>query len=354
MSTSDPSQSDCRSQRRWLAVFAFLLAVLAAADFSLLAARQAAFGDLDGQRWASAWKCPAEELRQEGITPRQCQLMAARAEALIVSLPAPQRVIVMYVALIAAVVAVASALIAMAMLRGRRRSQPALLAASGIMLATDVVLLGLLTPYGSMILADEWARLVGWAIAYAALSGALLGMRAQAEVSPSSGARALPALHLAIAVSVVFLLLESRWFLSLPWGYLRVFPTQLHKNVGITVGLALILMALISWRSPRSEALSPRWVGTLAKLAHAAMYVAMFGACASGYLSSAFSGWPTRLWWMVDLPAWAPHSEEMNELFSSMHSVCSWILLSLILLHVAGALYHVARTGGVLRRMLHW
>lgn len=309
---------------------------------------------MDRQRWASAWKCPAEELRQEGITPRQCELMAARAEAVIASLPAPQRRIVMSVALLAAFVAVVSALIAMAMLHGRRRSRPALLAASGVLLGTEVVLLGLLAPSGPMVIADEWGRLVGWAIAHAGLAGALLGMRAEADVSPSSVARALPALHFAIAVSVLFLLLESWWFLSLPWGYLRVFPTQLHKNVGITVGLALIVMAFISWRTPRSEALSPRWVRTTAKLAHIAMYVAMFGACASGYLSSAFSGWPTRLWWAVDLPAWAPHSEEMNELFSSMHSLFSWILLSLILLHVAGALYHVARTGAVLRRMLHW
>lgn len=167
-------------------------------------------------------------------------------------------------------------------------------------------------------------------------------------------------MHWILAVSIFFLFISSWWMLALPlpskdYTY-RVFPFQLHKNLGITLTfvLAILLYVRLKHRPApvTSDALRP-WMHKLAVVDHIVLYITIFACCLSGYLSSAYSGWTTTLWWLVDLPDWGHENEELNILFSDIHLWTCWILLALVSVHISGALYHAFRRDGVVRRMLH-
>lgn len=56
---------------------------------------------------------------------------------------------------------------------------------------------------------------------------------------------------------------------------------------------------------------------------------------------------------MLPFPNLTGESERLEETAESLHEVLGWVLIALVLLHVAAALWHHWRLGdGVLRRML--
>ncbi|MEM7027404.1 MAG: cytochrome b/b6 domain-containing protein [Pseudomonadota bacterium] len=163
-------------------------------------------------------------------------------------------------------------------------------------------------------------------------------------------------MHWVLAVSIIFLFISSWWMLALPYNEYRVFPFQLHKNIGITLFALLALLLIVRLRNKpapiKSTAYTP-WMHKLALFSHIALYVLIFLVCLSGYLSSSFSGWSTTLWWLVELPNWGWEDDELNELFSEIHLWACWALLGVIILHMAGAVYHAFRRDGVVDRMIH-
>jgi cytochrome b561 len=167
-------------------------------------------------------------------------------------------------------------------------------------------------------------------------------------------------LHWFLAVSIFFLFVSSWWMLGLPLASaeyrFREIPFQLHKNLGITLVAVIIVMLYVRFKHRPQPELSKILSPTLSRLAivdHVILYAIIFACCVSGYLSSAYSGWSTTLWWLVDLPDWGYENEELNMLYSDIHLWTCWILLAVMAVHISGALYHAFRNDGVVRRMLH-
>ena len=162
-------------------------------------------------------------------------------------------------------------------------------------------------------------------------------------------------LHWLLAVCIFFLFLSSWWMLSLPFSSLRSIPFSLHKNIGLSLVIVLLVFIVLRlWHRPdpiTSKAMKP-WMHRLTILDHLLLYVLIFAICISGYLSSAYSGWTTSFWWLVDLPDWGYKNQELNRLYSDIHSWLNWALLGVIAVHLAGAVYHGFRRDGVVRRML--
>lgn len=167
-------------------------------------------------------------------------------------------------------------------------------------------------------------------------------------------------LHWLMAVFIFFLFISSWWMLALPlpsaeFTY-RVFPFQLHKNLGITLifMMAILLYVRFKYRpAPEtSEAMRP-WMHRLAIVDHVMLYFLIFSACISGYLSSSFSGWGTTFWWVIEFPNWGWEDEQLNIFFSDVHLWTCWALLAVVAVHISGALYHAFRNDGIVRRMLH-
>lgn len=166
--------------------------------------------------------------------------------------------------------------------------------------------------------------------------------------------------HMVLAVSIFFLFVSSWWMLGLPLASkvyrFREVPFQLHKNIGMTLIAVLVVMLYVRFRHrprPALDEIMPPAMGRLAVVDHVVLYVMIAACCATGYLSSSYSGWSTTLWWIVKLPQWGYKNEELNVLFSDLHLWTCWILLAVLAVHISGALYHAFRNDGVIRRMLH-
>lgn len=166
-------------------------------------------------------------------------------------------------------------------------------------------------------------------------------------------------MHWLLAIGILYLLISSWWMLSLPlsskeYDY-RNFPFQLHKNIGITLTFVLVILFYVRSKYPPSPISSPEmtpWMHRLALMDHILLYTVVLVCCLSGYISSAYSGWSTTLWWVVELPDWGEKNKELNTLFSDIHMWSTWILLALVAVHISGAIYHAFRRDGVVRRMI--
>jgi cytochrome b561 len=132
---------------------------------------------------------------------------------------------------------------------------------------------------------------------------------------------------------------------------LRADAFNLHKSVGLVL-LALMLIRL-GWRllhPPPPLTGLPAWQEKLASTTHRLLYVVVFVQPVTGYLGSVFSGYPVK-WFGMTLPAWGWASAPIKDAMSTIHLVNSFLLLGLVLLHVAGALSHALARDGYVRRM---
>ncbi len=168
--------------------------------------------------------------------------------------------------------------------------------------------------------------------------------------------RVVVLLHWLVAASVFFLFVSSWWMLSLPlpsaeFTY-RELPFQLHKNIGMTLFVAVLVMVAMRVRFLLREVSSSLgWLQRLAVWDHLLLYTLLTVCCLSGYMSSSYSGWTTTLWWLVDIPLWAAENDELNIVFSEIHLWSCWALLGLLLLHIGAAIYHGIGSDGAIDKM---
>ena len=164
-------------------------------------------------------------------------------------------------------------------------------------------------------------------------------------------------LHWLIAAAVIGLIGWGWWMQTIaktPPGP-RVDAFNLHKSIGMTV--LLLMLVRIGWRAghrPPPWVPMPRWQEQLARGVHVLLYVCLLVQPLSGYLGSAFSGYPVRFFGVV-LPAWASKSEALKDASSVVHLVNSWILAGALVLHFTGSLKHaLLERDGCFWRMWPW
>jgi cytochrome b561 len=150
------------------------------------------------------------------------------------------------------------------------------------------------------------------------------------------------ALHWLIAMAVLGLIGWGWWMQTIPKipAGPRVDAFNLHKSIGMTV--LLLMLVRIGWRAqhrPPPFPPMPRWQSRLAYAVHILFYVCLIVQPLSGYLGSAFSGYPVRFFGVV-LPAWAAKNDALKEAMSVVHLVNSWVLVGALALHVAGSIKH--------------
>lgn len=163
-------------------------------------------------------------------------------------------------------------------------------------------------------------------------------------------------MHWVTAASIFLLFASSWWMLALPlpsdnFTY-REIPFQLHKNIGLTVLVIVVLMIAMRIKARIKDSNENRSsLERLADFDHMLTYFLIIVCCLSGYLSSSYSGWGTTLWWVVDLPIWSEENDDLNMLFSDIHLWTCWALLAVIALHIGAALYHAFRGDTVIDKM---
>jgi cytochrome b561 len=128
----------------------------------------------------------------------------------------------------------------------------------------------------------------------------------------------------------------------------------IHEWTGLTV-LALILLRL-AWRLYANigrlhATMSPR-TRIAAALGHYALYATTLALLVLGWLTANAYGQTLRLFGLLPLPALMARDREFGYGLQDWHADAAWVLLALVLGHVAAALWHhYIRRDNVLRSM---
>lgn len=167
-------------------------------------------------------------------------------------------------------------------------------------------------------------------------------------------------LHWLIAL-LILVLFPLGWVMGDFTGLQKFQAYNLHKSLGFTV---LVLMVLrIGWRMfnpvPELPASMPELQRKAAHAVHTLLYIATFAVVLAGWALASTSSKPSVLFgvtsfpllpWLSDLPV--DDKKAYHHLFGTAHELLSWVLLVLIVGHIAAALYHgIVLKDGVLTSM---
>jgi len=162
------------------------------------------------------------------------------------------------------------------------------------------------------------------------------------------------ALHWLIAL-VILVQIPFGWSLEeIPSGTAaRGWYVNLHKSVGVTLGVFIVLRACWRWFHPPPALPDwmPRWERIGASAIHAGLYACMLIMPLTGYVASNFSKWGVKYFNVLQLPPWGVDDQRIYALLNGAHVATSYIFVALILAHSASAFRHASRHDGILRRM---
>ena len=172
---------------------------------------------------------------------------------------------------------------------------------------------------------------------------------------PARYPRRLAILHWLIAAMVIGALVAGT-FILVPQANDtpgKIISLRLHMSLGVAI------LVLMGWRlavrlrgplPPHAEAGHPA-LDLLARAAHGALYLLVFGMSLSGIALALMAGIPGVVFGgqgvlPADFDGYAPRAA---------HGLMASLLMAVIALHVAGAMYHhLVRRDGLLARMSPW
>ena len=143
---------------------------------------------------------------------------------------------------------------------------------------------------------------------------------------------------------------------DLPFSPQKLRWVAYHKWLGITVMVLVALRGL--WRlSHRPPALPPMpaWQAFGAKLTHGLMYTLMFAIPCTGWLFSSADGYQVVYLGLLPLPNLVAKDKLLADALGDIHAGFAWLMLYVLLLHVAAAFkHHFLDRDDTLRRMFRW
>jgi cytochrome b561 len=166
--------------------------------------------------------------------------------------------------------------------------------------------------------------------------------------------RTAMALHWLVALLILALTGLGWYMVGIPKGTppVKLFY-NLHKSIGIVAGL--LIAGRIAWRirhrPPAPPFSLPKWQIVLADIGHRLLYVSMVVMPLSGFIASNFRK-TGIIFFGMQLPPLGWEDKEIYSIFNLLHVCTSYVLVTLIALHLLAALKHALDRDGVIRRML--
>jgi cytochrome b561 len=103
---------------------------------------------------------------------------------------------------------------------------------------------------------------------------------------------------------------------------------------------------------PMEPAGTPWWQQRAARLSHILLYFLMLGLPISGWILNSASNFPMKVFWLVPWPDITGPSEKLAETAEEGHETLALLLVIVVTIHVAAALWHhFWKRDDVLRRM---
>ncbi|MFM0140606.1 cytochrome b [Caballeronia grimmiae] len=126
-----------------------------------------------------------------------------------------------------------------------------------------------------------------------------------------------------------------------------------HLSVGAAIVAVMVIR--IAWRMthpPEPATLSPQ-LSLASNATHWLLYILLVAVPLAGWANASARGWMVNLFGIVPFPALAPKGSPVGMALGDIHSVIAWVLVVLIALHIAAALFHrFVLRDSVLKRML--
>jgi cytochrome b561/polyisoprenoid-binding protein YceI len=160
-------------------------------------------------------------------------------------------------------------------------------------------------------------------------------------------------LHWALAFLLLFQL-SLGWRLEELAGLPQFVAYQLHKTVGISILLLSLVRLGVRLFVPRPAPFpQPQPFAFLAEAVHWLLYVVMIGGPITGWIivSTAKIKVQTMVFGVIHWPH-LPLGPGWNEPAEAAHSLIGWLLVGLVVLHVAGALKHHVMREDLIGRMM--
>jgi len=128
-----------------------------------------------------------------------------------------------------------------------------------------------------------------------------------------------------------------------------------HKWLGVTVFLIVVIRVI--WRATHTPPALPDsiavWQQRAAHGLHHLLYVLMFAIPVTGWLMSSAKGVPTVYLGLIPLPDLLGKDKALGHLLENIHATLNYLMLALLVLHVAAALkHHFIERDDTLARML--
>ena len=162
-------------------------------------------------------------------------------------------------------------------------------------------------------------------------------------------------LHWCVATFILIQIALGLYAASLPVSLARLQWLSLHKSIGLTLLVLVILRGLWRWRDPPPAlpATMPRWERRAAHATHVALYIVPVLAIVAGWLYASASGLPVNWFGLLLIPDLIPKNPALAPLFKTLHQALVGLLVLLLVGHVGAAARHaLVLRDKVVQRML--
>ena len=192
-------------------------------------------------------------------------------------------------------------------------------------------------------------------------------MDGMAALPPKGADAAHPAGHYGAIAKLFHWVTLGLMLVALPLGFViqhvkdasKMGFYALHESAGLTI--LFVALARLAWRRlsppPSLPHDMPKLMRTTSTAVHHALYALLILQPLLGFLATNAWGFPMRgataYLGFIELPKFMETWEGLAKILSLLHSIGGWLLVVLIALHIAGALFHHAiRRDGTLMRMI--
>jgi cytochrome b561 len=149
-------------------------------------------------------------------------------------------------------------------------------------------------------------------------------------------------IHLFCAL-VVFVLIPLGFFMkAVDDEELLITLYDLHKSLGVLI-LAMVVFRIymrVKTVKPTSSASHTRLERGLSHITHKSLYTLLLVMPVSGWLMSNAAGFPVSFFGLFELPDLVAKNDETMAIYQNIHFFAAFVLITLIMLHAAGALKH--------------
>ena len=158
---------------------------------------------------------------------------------------------------------------------------------------------------------------------------------------------------------IIVLLIINQWVIAQRAEHLTGFQkfTTLawHKSFGMTILMLAVIR--LAWRLmnpvPDLTAETKPWERNLAKVSHFLLYLLIFAMPLSGWMMSSARAFGVSWFNLFQFPDLVGKNDQLYEFLQDLHHTLFAVLMTVAVLHVAGALkHHFIDRNHVLKRML--